>query len=349
MGMKIEVGVLGATGMVGQEFITQLSGHPWFSVKWLGASERSEGKAYQDATAWRLAVERPDWVAGMKVNTVAPGLAPKLLFSGLDASVAGVVEESFAKAGHIVVSNARNHRMDPLVPLVIPEVNSDHLALLRRQGEVKGWSGRILTNPNCSTVVLAMVLAPLRRFGLDKAVVSTLQAISGGGYPGVPSLDVVGNVIPFISGEESKIETETQKILGRIVDGEVKQHPLTVSATTTRVPVINGHTELVSVSLPLAPSSDQVVASINEFKGVPQELDLPSAPSQPLRYMESEERPQPRLDAGCGGGMVVSVGRFRTCPVMGYKFVAMGHNTIRGAAGVAVLNAELLKAKGFLD
>jgi len=349
MGVKIEVGVLGATGMVGQEFIARLSGHPWFRVNWIGASERSAGKAYRDATAWRLAVERPDWVEGMKVGTAAPGLAPKLLFSGLDASVAGMVEESFAQAGHVVVSNARNHRMDPLVPLVIPEVNSDHLGLLSRQGEVKGWTGRIVTNPNCSTVVLAMVLAPLRRFGLDKAVVSTLQAISGGGYPGVASLDVVGNVIPFISGEESKIETETQKILGRVVDGEVKQHPLLVSAGTTRVPVINGHTELVSVSLPSGPSCNEVVASISDFRGVPQELDLPSAPSQPLRYMESEERPQPRLDAGFGRGMVVSVGRFRRCPVMGYKFVAMGHNTIRGAAGVAVLNAELLKAKGFLD
>ena len=344
-----DVGVLGATGTVGQEFISQLSGHPWFRVSWIGASDRSADKPYREATPWRLATERPGWAANMIVDRVTPGRAPKLLFSGLDAIVAGEVEAAFAQAGHVVVSNARNHRMDPVVPLVIPEINADHLKLLQEQETLNGWSGRIVTNPNCSTVVLALALAPLCQFGLEQVMVSTLQAVSGGGYPGVASLDVVGNVIPVVRGEESKLETETQKILGSVADGKVRPHPVTISASTTRVPVINGHTELVAVDLKSSPTLSDVVAAIQGFSGYPQELGLPSAPSCPLRYLDEEDRPQPRLDAERDNGMAVFIGRLRACPVLTYKFVAMGHNTIRGAAGAAVLNAELLKADGLLD
>ncbi len=350
MSTKIEAGVLGATGTVGQEFIAGLADHPWFEVAWIGASERSAGKPYRDATPWRLPAPRPDRIAEMTVDhvTAGPGRAPKLLFSGLDASVAGEVEAAFARAGHTVVTNARNHRMDPLVPLVIPEVNADHLALLDDQGAARGWSGPIVTNPNCSTIVLALALAPLRRFGLRQVIVSTLQAASGAGYPGVPSLDLVGNVIPVVRGEESKMETEAKKILGRLADGGVEPHPVTVSAGTTRVPVINGHTELVTVALDEAPAVEEMVAAIRGFRGRPQELDLPGAPPTPVLYMDEEDRPQPRLDADRDGGMTVCVGRLRPCPVLGYKLVAMGHNTVRGAAGAAVLNAELLKATGRL-
>ena len=358
MSTRIEAGILGATGTVGQEFISQLADHPWFTVTWIGASERSAGKAYRDATPWRLPAARPDRIAEMTVDRVTPGRAPKLVFSGLDASVAGDVEAEFARAGHVVVSNARNHRMDPLVPLVIPEVNADHLALLAvnadhlallaEQGTARGWSGRIVTNPNCSTIVLALALAPLRPFGLQQVIVSTLQAISGAGYPGVSSLDLVGNVIPVVRGEESKMETETQKILGRATGNGVEPHPVTVSAGTTRVPVINGHTELVTVSLDAAPAVEEMVAAIRDFRGRPQELGLPGAPPRPVLYLDEEDRPQPRLDADRDRGMAVCVGRLRTCPVLGYKFVAMGHNTVRGAAGAAVLNAELLQATGQL-
>ena len=346
---KIEVGILGATGTVGQEFIAQLSDHPWFTVTWVGASERSAGKTYREATPWRLPAPRPDRVADMVVERVTPGQAPKLVFSGLDASVAGEVETAFAEAGHVVVSNARNHRMDPLVPLVIPEVNADHLQLLAAQGATKGWSGRIVTNPNCSTIMLAMALAPLRPFGLRQVIVSTLQAVSGGGYPGVASLDIVGNVVPIVRGEEEKMETETKKILGEVTAAGAEPHPLVVSASTTRVPVINGHTELASVALETDPGQDALVTAMRAFSGRPQDADLPSAPPHPVVYMDEDDRPQPRLDADRDGGMAVCVGRLRPCPVLGYKFVTMGHNTVRGAAGAAVLNAELLKVDGVLD
>ena len=349
MSGRIEVGVLGATGMVGQEFLVQLADHPWFELTWIGASERSAGKRYRDATAWRLPAPRPDRAADMVVDTVSPGRAPQLVFSGLDASVAGEVETAFAETGHIVVSNARNHRMDAVVPLIIPEINADHLRLLPAQEASKGWSGRIVTNPNCSTVVLAMAVAPLRQFGLRQIIVSTLQAVSGAGYPGVASLDIVGNVVPVVGGEEPKMETETKKILGHVTDEGVEPHAVTVSASTTRVPVINGHTELVTVSLESDPGPAALIAALRGFSGRPQEIGLPSAPPQPLIYFDEEDRPQPRLDADRSRGMAVCIGRLRACPVLDYKFVAMGHNTVRGAAGAAVLNAELLRADGVLD
>ena len=344
----IPVGILGATGMVGQQFIACLANHPWFKVDYLGASERSQGKAYRDAAAWRLAAPCPDDVASKIVEQAAPGNAPKLVFSGLDSSVAGEIEAAFAAAGHIVVSNSRNYRMEQTVPLLIPEINADHLALLKVQSAATGWKGNIVTNPNCSTVVLAMALAPLRQFGLETTMVTTLQAISGAGYPGVPSWDILGNVIPFISGEEDKVETEPRKILGTCTGDRIENHPVRLSATTTRVPVQNGHTMSVSVGLTQKPTPDAVIEAWRSFRGRPQELDLPTAPKQPVVYLEEANRPQPTLDAGRDGGMTVSVGRLRRCPLFDYKFMALGHNTIRGAAGVAILNAELLQAEGRL-
>ena len=345
----IPVGILGATGMVGQQFIALLADHPWFTVAYLGASERSAGKAYKDAAAWRLPSRLPDDVANRMVEAAAPGTAPKLIFSGLDSSVAGEIEAAFARAGHIVVSNSRNYRMFDTVPLMIPEVNADHLKLLDAQGAAHGWSGRILTNPNCATVVLAMALAPLRQFGLHSTIVTTLQAISGAGYPGVPSWDILGNVIPYIGGgEEEKIETETKKILGARGSGKVNDHPVRLSATTTRVPVRDGHTGSISVGLEQKPTPEEVIDAWRSFRGRPQELGLPSAPKQPLVYLDEVNRPQPLLDAHRDGGMTVSVGRLRTCPLFDYKFVALGHNTIRGAAGAAILNAELMHAEGLL-
>jgi aspartate-semialdehyde dehydrogenase len=345
---KIEVGVLGATGMVGQQFIALLAKHPWFKVTWLGASQRSEGKAYRDAAAWRLPTPAPEDVSTLVVEQAAPGKAPKLVFSGLDSSVAGEIEGAFANAGHFVISNSKNYRMDAVVPLMIPEVNADHLKLLDAQQAAHGWKGRIVTNPNCSTIALTLALAPLRQFGLKTVMVTTLQAISGAGYPGVPSWDILGNVIPFIDGEEEKIQSETQKILGRLAGGTIEPHPVVVSATTTRVPVHDGHTESVSVKLAQKVTPEALIDAFNSFRGRPQELKLPSAPLQPVVYLTERNRPQPALDVNRGGGMTVTVGRLRSCPVLDYKFIALGHNTIRGAAGAAILNAELMHQEGIL-
>ncbi len=344
----IPVGILGATGMVGQQFIALLANHPWFKVEYLGASERSAGKAFKDAAAWRLPSPLPDDVARRVVEAATPGHAPKLVFSGLDSSVAGEIEGAFAEAGHIIVSNSRNYRMEQHVPLLIAEVNADHLKLLDAQA-AHGWKGRILTNPNCATVVLAMALAPLRQFGLKTTIITTLQAISGAGYPGVPSWDILGNVIPHIGGgEEEKIETETKKILGTLNVNRIENHPVRLSATTTRVPVQNGHTGSISVGLEQKPTPEVVIEAWRSFRGRPQELELPSAPPQPVVYLTEQNRPQPILDANRDGGMTVTVGRLRPCPLFDYKFVALGHNTIRGAAGAAILNAELMHREGLL-
>jgi len=345
----IEVGILGATGMVGQQFIALLASHPWFKVTWLGASHRSEGKPYREATSWRLAAPLPDEVSKLIVNSAAPGHAPQLVFSGLDSSVAGEIEAAFAQDGHTIVSNSRNYRMEPDVPLLIPEVNADHLALLKDQSAARGWKGRIVTNPNCAVVVHAMALAPLRQFGLTKTTITTLQAISGAGYPGVASWDILGNIIPYIGGgEEEKVETETKKILGCLSGNRVDPHPIVISAQTTRVGVQNGHTGSISVGFDHRPGPDAILDAWRTFKGRPQELDLPSAPPNPIVYLNEQNRPQPALDAGRDHGMTVSIGRLRTCPVLDYKFIALGHNTIRGAAGAAILNAELMHREGLL-
>jgi aspartate-semialdehyde dehydrogenase len=346
---QIEVGILGATGMVGQQFVALLANHPWFKVAWVGASQRSEGKAYRDATSWRLPVPLSDQVASLEVDAAVPTRAPKLVFSGLDSSVAGDIERAFAEAGHIIVSNSRNYRLEKTVPLLIPEINADHLALLEAQGAATGWKGRIVTNPNCAAVVLAMALAPLRQFGLTRCTITTLQAISGAGYPGVASWDILANVIPHIGGgEEEKIEVETRKILGRLDTGSIGDHPVAISATTTRVPVHNGHTGSIAVALEQKPEPDAIIDAWSSFKGEPQRMELPSAPPNPIVYLQEANRPQPALDANRDGGMTVTVGRLRRCPVLDYKFVALGHNTIRGAAGAAILNAELMHRRELL-
>jgi aspartate-semialdehyde dehydrogenase len=349
MSNKIEVGILGATGMVGQQFINFLQGHPWFTVAWLGASERSAGKKYSEATTWRLDGEMPDSVRNLIVNDSKPGAAPQLMFSAMDASVATEIERAFAEAGHYIVSNSRNHRMEPDVPLLVPEVNPDHLRILPTQRANRGWKGGIVTNPNCSTVVLSMGLAPLKPFGIKKVLVTTMQAISGSGYPGHSAFDMTANVFPFIKNEEPKMESEPQKILGGCTGDRLTDHPMVVSAACNRVEVLDGHTETVAVSLSKKVTEADLIEAFNTFRGLPQERELPSAPPRPVIYMTQPDRPQPRRDVNRDNGMTVFLGRLRECPVLDWKFLAMGHNTVRGAAGAAVLNAELMKSEGLFD
>ena len=335
--------------MVGQHFIKFLQNHPWFSLTWLGASDRSAGKKYRDAAQWHLGGETPATVGDMVVEECKPGNAPQLVFSATDASVATEIEQAFAKAGHAVVSNSRNHRMDADVPLLVPEINPDHLKLAPIQRQSRGWSGLIVTNPNCSSVVLTMGLAPLKPFGITRVVATTLQAISGAGYPGVASMDIVANVIPFIGGEEEKMQQETQKILGDFDGSRVRDLTARVSAHCNRVPVVDGHTVTVSVQLSSKASEEDLLQAFRSFTSLPQERKLPSAPPAPVIYMTQPNRPQPRKDVERERGQTVFVGRLRACPVLDYKFVAMGHNTVRGAAGAAVLNAELMVTEGLLD
>jgi aspartate-semialdehyde dehydrogenase len=346
---KIEVGVLGATGMVGQEFVSFLQNHPWFEMKWAGASDRSAGKKYSDATSWRLDGVMPAGVRELTVAESKPGTAPKLLFSAMDASVATDIERAFASAGHVVVSNSRNHRMEPDVPLLVPEANPDHLKLIPVQQRNRGWRGQIVTNPNCSTAVLALALAPLKRFGITRVIVTTMQAVSGAGYPGVACLDILGNVIPFIGGEEEKMQQETQKILGEYRADHIEPLAARVSAHCNRVAVVDGHTETVSIEFASKPSREELLDALSSFTALPQERKLPSAPPYPVIYMEQPDRPQPRRDVERENGMTTFVGRLRPCPALDWKFVAMGHNTVRGAAGAAVLNAELMYSEGLLD
>jgi aspartate-semialdehyde dehydrogenase len=348
MSERIAVGVLGATGMVGQEFVSFLRDHPWFDLTWLGASDRSAGKTYREATTWRLGGETPGYVRDVVVSDSVPKGAPKLVFSAMDASVATEIEQAFARAGHTIVSNSRNHRMDADVPLLVPEANADHLELLGEQQRVRGWRGQIVTNPNCSTIVLTMAMAPLKQFGIRKIIVTTMQAVSGAGYPGVASLDILGNVVPFIGGEEPKMESETQKILGTFAGDKIVPLDARVSAACNRVQVVDGHTICVSVEFEKKPNEAELIAAMNGYRGVPQMKNLPSAPAQPVIYMEQQDRPQPRRDVERENGMAVFVGRLRKCPVLDYKFVALGHNTVRGAAGAAVLNAELMKVQGLV-
>lgn len=349
MNSKIEVGVLGATGMVGQQFASFLQGHPWFEIAWLGASDRSAGKPYREATSWRLDGAMPASVRDLVVQECKPGNAPRLVFSSMDVSVATEIEQAFAQAGHVVVSNSRNFRMDADVPLLVPEVNPGHLKLIPLQQRRRGWKGQIATNPNCSTIVLAMALAPLKQFGIKRVMATTMQAISGAGYPGVASMDINGNVVPFIGSEEEKMERETQKILGDFSGDSI--HPLAarVSAQCNRVPVVYGHMVATSVELEQKPPVADLIVAIESFRSVPQDRKLPSAPAQPLIYLTEVDRPQPRRDVERERGMAVFIGRLRECPVLNYKFMALGHNTIRGAAGAAVLNAELMYSEGLLD
>jgi aspartate-semialdehyde dehydrogenase len=347
--MKIPVGILGATGAVGQRFIQLLEAHPWFEVAEVAASDRSAGKPYGEACTWRLPGAPPAAVAGLTVRTCEGPFRSRLLFSGLDSSVAGEVESALSAKGHAVVSNSRNHRMDADVPLLIPEVNADHLASLTPQRRRTG-GGYIVTNPNCSVVGLALALAPLHRaFGLCSVQVVTLQALSGAGYPGVASLDVADNVVPFIGGgEEEKIESEPRKILGRFDAAGFAPAEFTISASVHRVAVSDGHTMAVFVQLEKPASADAAAAALASFRGEPQERGLPSAPRQPIHVLTEPDRPQPRLDRDREKGMAISVGRVRADRDGGLKLEALVHNTIRGAAGAAILNAELLQARGLL-
>jgi aspartate-semialdehyde dehydrogenase len=346
---KIPVGILGATGAVGQRFVQRLAGHPWFEVAEVAASGRSAGKPYREACTWRLPGAAPDAVAGLIVKSCDEAFRSRLLFSGLDASVAGELEESLAARGHAVVSNARNHRLDADVPLLLPEVNPDHLAALELQRRRTG-GGYIVTNPNCSVAGLALVLAPLHRsLGVESVTVVTLQALSGAGYPGVASMDIADNVIPYIGGgEEEKIETEPRRILGTLDDTGFKAAAFKVSASAHRVNVSDGHSMAAFIRLGRASSPEAAAEALARFAGEPQQRSLPSAPRQPIHVLRECDRPQPRLDRDREGGMAVSVGRIRTDSSFDLKLELLVHNTIRGAAGGAILNAELLQARGLL-
>lgn len=344
---RLPVAVLGATGSVGQRFVELLAEHPWFELAAVTASERSAGRTYREAARWFQTRPMPPAVADMVVRETEPeatrGCA--LVFSALDAAAADGAEPSFADAGHVVVSNARSYRMAPDVPLVVPEVNPDHVELVRHQR----WHGSILTNPNCSTIGLVLALKPLDdAFGVERVNVVSLQALSGAGVPGVPSLQAVDNVVPFIGGEEDKLENEPAKILGKLEGDAIRRHGLRVSAQANRVAVIDGHTLCVSVGLRRKPTEEEMIEAWRGFRGEPQERSLPSAPRRPVHYLEDEDAPQPRLHRDLDGGMAASVGRLRPCPLFDFKFVTLSHNTIRGAAGGALLVAELAAARGLV-
>jgi len=347
---KIPVGILGATGVVGQRFIQMLESHPWFEVAWLAASDRSAGQAYGEAVRWRLKTPIPERVRTIEVSNASPDQAPRVIFAALDAGIARELEPQFAAAGCAVVSNSSAFRMQQNVPLVIPEVNPDHLPLLEQQCWRKQSGGYIVTNPNCSAIGLVVALAPLhQKFGIESIFVTTMQAVSGAGYPGVASLDILGNVIPYIAKEEEKMEEETRKLLGRLNRDHVEPAAFTMTAHCNRVAVEDGHTESVSVKLQRRAEPAEIIAAFNDFRSTPQQLQLPLAPAQPLIYDDAPDRPQPRFDVDRGNGMTVTVGRLRPCGVLDYKFTVLSHNTIRGAAGAALLNAELLKAQGYLS
>ncbi len=351
---RIPVTVLGATGVVGQRFVRRLAHHPLFRIQHLAASDRSAGKAYQEACAWRLPAEEGEAHGGLGEQmlvpaTVADAFSP-LVFSALDSGPAAELEPQFAAAGAYVFSNASAFRMEEDVPLLIPEVNPLHLGLLEAQRARRGWQGAILCNPNCTATVLAMALAPLQQaFGIETVMMTSLQAVSGAGYPGVASLDILGNVVPFIRNEEEKVQEEIPKLLGAFTGGAIHVAELSVSALCHRVPVVEGHTEAVSVKLRGNPSVEEVARVLGTWKPEPQRLGLPSAPEVAIRLHGAEDRPQVRRDVARDGGMSVHVGRIRPCPVLGIKFSLMGSNTERGAAGGSILNAELAHAKGYLQ
>lgn len=352
---KIPVGVLGATGMVGQRFIQSLVDHPWFELETLTASERSAGKNYEEAAKWYLYPSMPDEVMDIEVEPTETEAVEgaEIVFSALPSSIADKVEPEMAEAGHIVASNASSYRMEPDVPLMIPEINPDHLNLLDRQRDERGWEGAIVTNPNCTTIILLLALEPLlEEFGIDRALVSTMQALSGAGYGGVKSMEIEDNVLPYISKEEWKTENEPLKIWGEFKDGKIEEAEIDVSASCHRVPVLDGHTESVFLELGDEAPSEDVAKSMSEFKAEPQELDLPTAPDRPIIVAEGKDRPQPRSarHAGSVPGMSVVVGRIREDPALenGIRLLVSGNNAIRGAAGASVLNAELMEAKDLL-
>ncbi|MCS7120208.1 MAG: aspartate-semialdehyde dehydrogenase [Nitrososphaerota archaeon] len=352
MRLRRKVAILGATGTVGQRFIELLQGHPWFEISVLAASERSAGKKYRDACPWKMETPMPESIADMTVvNTSIKAVKEAgevdLIFSALPGDLAGPVEEEFA-AKYPVLSKAAAHRLEEDVPLLIPEVNPDQLDLIPIQRRRRRWNGFISTDPNCSTIQLAITLKPLMPFGLKKVVVSTMQALSGAGYPGVASLDIIDNIIPYISKEEEKIEIETKKILGKFNGERVEWLNIPISASCNRVNVKDGHLETVFVELESKPTREEIIEAFRNFTGEPQKLKLPTAPGRPIVVRDEVDRPQPRLDRDEGRGMSVVVGRIRNDPVMTFKYLCLGHNTIRGAAGAGILSAELMVAKGII-
>lgn len=350
----IKVGVLGATGAVGQRFVQLLEFHPWFTVTALGGSERSVGKKYAQAANWRLSTNVPEYVRDITLVEGKPGpdWDCDIIFTSLPAEIAGEVEEEFAAAGYKVFSNSKNHRMDLDVPLMVPEINPEHSSVIELQQKNRGWTekgGFIVTNPNCTTIHLVLALKPLQdAFGLKKVMVTSLQSLSGAGYPGVPSLDIIDNVMPYIGGEEDKVETEPLKIMGLYQDNKFVESDFVVSATCTRVAVREAHTEVVSVQLGREASLEEVAAVLRDWEAEPQRLGLPFAPARPVLLRSEPDRPQPFLDREGAGAMATTVGRLRRCPILDYKFVLTGHNTVRGAAGASILNAELLTAQGWI-
>ena len=346
---KYPIGILGATGMVGQRFIQQLENHPWFEVAWLAASDRSSGKPYGEAAKWRLDTPLPDRIARMTVSPADPAGAPRIIFAALDADIAREMEPRFAAAGCAVVSNSSAYRMAANVPLVIPEINAEHLHLIEEQPSRRESGGYMVTNPNCSTIGLVMALKPLEeRFGIEQIFVTTMQAVSGAGYPGVPSMDILGNVVPYIKSEEEKMEAETLKLLGRLEGHAVTPLAARISAHCNRVAVEDGHTESVSIKLAKPATREEILAAWAEFRPLAGQ-GLPMAPDQPVEWAPQDDRPQPRLDRNRGRGMAVTVGRLRPCGLLDWKFTVLSHNTIRGAAGAAILNAELLAHLGKLE
>lgn len=351
---RLPVTVLGATGIVGQRLIALLADHPWFELTGIAASERNAGARYGDVVRWRVESEPPAAALDLRLAAPEPGdlLPGQIAFSGLPATEAAEIEPRFTAAGVFVSSNASAFRMAPDVPLIVPEINPDHLAALAAQRAARGWSGALVTNPNCSTIGLTLALAPLQRFGLRRVLVTTLQAASGAGYPGVPSLDLIDNVVPFIATEEEKMESETRKILGGWRDSAfqpVDEETLRLSASCNRVAVRDGHLETVSVEFAERVTPDDLIAAWRDFSAEPQERRLPTAPARPTIYLTGQDRPQPLRDRLAENGMAVTIGRLRPCSVLDYKFVCLSHNTIRGAAGAALLNTELAYARGLLS
>ena len=346
---KITVGILGATGAVGQRFVQLLNGHPWFRITALAASQRSSGQSFGQACHWTMLGDMPAEVREMIIQPAEPPLACQLLFSALPGELAGPIEARFATAGYVVCSNASAHRLVSDVPLLVPEVNADHLALVETQRQRRGWPGLVVTSPNCSTTQLVLALKPLQdAFGLHRVSVVTMQAVSGAGYPGVPSLDIIGNIIPYIGGEEDKMERESLKLLGRLDGEQIVEADLRLSAQCNRVAVRDAHLESVSVELSATATTEQVIAALRDFAGQSRKTALPSAPERPIIVRQEMDRPQPLRDHDAAGGMAISVGRVRACSVLDFKFTVLGHNTVRGAAGGSILNAELLAAHGYL-
>ena len=343
---RLPIGILGATGMVGQRFIQLLENHPWFQVAWLAASDRSSGKTYGDAAKWRLDTPLPDRIARMTVSPADPEGAPKIIFASIDAAYAREMEPRFAAAGCAVVSNSSAFRMEPNVPLVLPEVNADHLHLIETQSWRRASGGYIVTNSNCTAMGPVLALKPIDdRFGVEQIFATSMQAVSGAGYPGVPTMDILDNVIPYIGNEEEKMEEETLKLLGKLEGHTVKPLAARMSASCNRVAVIDGHTVSVAIKLRKPATHEELLAAWSEFRPLAGQ-GLPTAPDQPVQWAPQNDRPQPRLDRNRGNGMAVTVGRLRPCSVLDWKFTVLSHNTIRGAAGAAILNAELLASLG---